>query len=137
MVNLLTEQTFWFEDWDSTATSRPTNNAGRLGIWSVMVSLANITSIDDIVGLSAGSSCTQSSPMWMHFSTSVATLDFKGIWAASYPEIQPQFSFFLFFLFVGSLPRNYAWRKGIRNKMKEDEVIWLEKIKRRSKGLYY
>jgi hypothetical protein len=58
MVNSLTEQIFWFEDWASTATSRPTENAGHLGIGSVMVSLADITSTNDIVGLFAGSSCT-------------------------------------------------------------------------------
>jgi hypothetical protein len=78
-VNSLPEQTFWFEDWPSMATNRPIENAGCLGMGRVMVSLANIWSTDDIVGLSAGSSCTQSSPMWMHLSTSVATLDFSSI----------------------------------------------------------
>ena len=56
-VTLLTEQTLGFDvDDDGTdlPTSCPIENAGCLGSGSTMVSLANMTTTDDIVGLSAG-----------------------------------------------------------------------------------
>ena len=70
-VHILTSD----EDWSDLTTTRPTKNAGWVGLGSLMLSFANMKTTEDIGGLSAGSPWTHNNPIWMNFNSSVGTHD--------------------------------------------------------------
>lgn len=53
----------------------PTENAGSFGLGRLGFSLFNIKITADILGLSAASSWTHNSAMWIHLATSCVTYD--------------------------------------------------------------
>lgn len=75
-VTSLTEIEVFDED-PLSLTTLPTENAGRVGLGRVTVSLASMWTTLDIVGLSAASSCTHNRPMCTHFRISLGKHDFS------------------------------------------------------------
>jgi len=79
IVTSLTEGSLDPFDVDSSSlVFLPTENAGWLGLGRATVSLANMTTTVDMVGLSAASSWTHNKPMCMHFITSLALYVFSS-----------------------------------------------------------
>lgn len=63
------------EEWLIAGAALPTEKAGCFGSGGAFASLPSRVTISDIVGLSAGSSCTQSSPIWMNLCISDVVSD--------------------------------------------------------------
>nr|CAB3494150.1 unnamed protein product [Digitaria exilis] len=74
----------------SSSRLRPVLNAGSHGSGSVGYSLASIVVTADMGGLRFGCSCTHSSPIWMHLSTSAA-FDVSAIDWSMNSKLSPSF----------------------------------------------
>lgn len=77
-VNSLLDKVFILDEEEEDAVSdkrRLATKAGCFGLGRLMFSVASIITTFDIVGLSFGSSCTHSRPIFIHFKTSVSLKD--------------------------------------------------------------